>query len=71
LHSILTRCKELYEFAITSLNTILPYLNDEYAKIYHLEKVWFFEKDIYKTKCEPLVLPSKSPKRAKDISSIN
>ena len=64
LQSLLPRCKELNTIVIESLNTILPYLNDEYAKIYHLEKIWFFEKDLYKCKNVPLVLPSKLPKNA-------
>ena len=71
LHSLLDRSKELCEYVINSLNSILPYLDDEYAKIYHLEKIWFFEKDIYKSKSEPLVMPSKPPKRARDMSSTN
>ena len=64
LQSLLPRCKELNTIVIESLNTILPYLNDEYAKIYHLEKIWFFEKDLFKCKNVPLVLPSKLPKNA-------
>jgi len=64
LQSLLPRCKELNTIVIESLNTILPYLNDEYAKIYHLEKIWFFEKDLYKSKNVPLVLQSKLPKNA-------
>jgi hypothetical protein len=67
LHSLKDRCTEILEISIKSLDNLLPCLNDKYAQIYHQEKVWFFEKDIYGCKGK-LEMPSQMPKNSKPIN---
>jgi hypothetical protein len=67
LHSLKDRCTEILEISISSLDKILPCLSNKYAQIYHQEKIWFFEKDIYDCKSK-LEMPSQLPKNSKPIN---
>jgi len=68
LHSLKDRCTDILQISITSLDNLLPCLNDKYAQIYHQEKVWFFEKDIYDCKSK-LDMPSQMPKKGRELRS--